>query len=172
MTAKNGADLNFDGWPVPDEYLVEIGRLALLWARLETYLATTIAVLAGHGDPTDARAYVLFNHHSFEQNLQLLAKLCSHLVYSTPNLKAYPDVIAKLGVAKQERDRLINGSMAPNPGNGAIEMEVIAVEDKLTNSCQQVELADFKRAVLLLDDAQHSLYELIIAVERADRSGA
>jgi hypothetical protein len=172
MTAKNSADLNFDDWPVPNDYLVEIGRLALLWARLETYVGTTIAVLAGHGDLTDARAYILFTHHSFEQNLQLLAKLCAQLVAGTPNLKAYPQVIEKLEAAKQERDRLINGSMAPNPGNGEIEMEVIAVKEKLTTRCQKVELADFKRAVLLLDDAQHSLYELIIAVERADRSGA
>ena len=58
MTAKNFADLNFDDWPVPNDYLVEIGRLALLWARLETYIGTTIAVLAGHGDLTDARAYI------------------------------------------------------------------------------------------------------------------
>lgn len=171
MTKKALAELDFDGWPVPDEYLVEIDRLALLWARLETYVSNTIAVAAGHDDLADPRAFIVFTHQGFEDNLQLLAKLCAQQLASTPNLKAYPEVIAKLEEAKRERDRLINGSMAPNPGNGVIEMDVFSLNGQLSNSCKKVNLVDFKRAVLLIDEAQHALYELIIAIARPDRAG-
>jgi hypothetical protein len=51
-------------------------------------------------------------------------------------------------------------------------MEVLILDGQLSSSCQKVELADFKRVVLLIDQAQHALYELIIAIARPDRAGS
>src|SRR5258707_122395 len=53
------AKLNFDGWPLPDAYLLEIGRVAALWASLESFLNICIGKLCGFNDLNDPKAFIL-----------------------------------------------------------------------------------------------------------------
>ena len=47
--------LEFEGWPVPDKFLVEIGRITALWSVLETTLNLAIGQLAGFSVLTDPK---------------------------------------------------------------------------------------------------------------------
>ena len=38
MKNEHIKSLDFSGWPLPDEYLIEVGRIAALWASLEVFL--------------------------------------------------------------------------------------------------------------------------------------
>lgn len=53
---------NFDGWPLPDSYLLELGRIAALWATLESFLNLCIGKLAGFNDLNDPKAFILVTH--------------------------------------------------------------------------------------------------------------
>ena len=44
------AQLNFSDWPVPDKFLTEFGRVAALWACLESFLNICLGKLAGFND--------------------------------------------------------------------------------------------------------------------------
>ena len=51
--------LNLKSWPLPDDYLIELGRVAALWATLETFLNMCIGKLAGFNDINDAKPFIL-----------------------------------------------------------------------------------------------------------------
>jgi hypothetical protein len=59
-------NLNFAEWPLPDSYLVELGRVAALWTTLEGLLNLCISKLAGF-DMNDPKAFILTTHSSFPQ---------------------------------------------------------------------------------------------------------
>ena len=50
--------LPFEGWPLPDAYLVEIGRVTVLWSSLETFLNLSLGKLAGFADG-DPKPFIL-----------------------------------------------------------------------------------------------------------------
>lgn len=56
--------LKFDDWPLPNEYLIELGRVGALWAALEFQLNITIGKLAGF-DIYDPTGFILITHSSF-----------------------------------------------------------------------------------------------------------
>lgn len=88
--------LDFDGWPLPDPYLLEIGRVAGLWATLESFLNICIGKLAGFNDLNDPKAFILVTHSSFPQRLDILSALCEQLVPEFPSLQGYGAVIQQL----------------------------------------------------------------------------
>ena len=57
MKNEEISSLDFSGWPVPDDFLSEIGRVAVLWANLESLLNISLTKLAGFRDPLDSRAF-------------------------------------------------------------------------------------------------------------------
>jgi hypothetical protein len=161
--------MDLSGWPLPDDYLAELGRIALLWGRLENLLRNVIANLSGLENLTDPRFYVVFNQPTFEENTELLNKLCEQLLPGAPNLKRYPQIIDQLKLAKRQRDLYLGGGMSPNPGNGDIEMDVINVLGQVEEVSRKIEIADLKRVIMQIDDVQHALYNLVVGLERPDR---
>jgi hypothetical protein len=69
VTNDELAKLNFSGWQLRDDYVIEVGRVALLWAVLENFLMTCIGKLAGFDKPLDERAFILLAHSTFPQRL-------------------------------------------------------------------------------------------------------
>ncbi|MDP3000061.1 MAG: hypothetical protein Q8N47_21425 [Bryobacterales bacterium] len=75
MTNDEVRKLDFAGWPLLEEYLVEIGRVAVLWSGLEGFLGICIGKLAGFNELTDPKPFILVNHTSFPQRLDILSTL-------------------------------------------------------------------------------------------------
>src|SRR5690554_2390557 len=123
MIRYNVEKLNFSGWPVADDYLVEVGRIALVWAGLEDFLYTCVGKLASYEELSDPRILTVFSHADFDSNLALLDKLCVQLLPEHPNLGPYPEVITILRSARRTKDVYLHGKMAPNPGTGVVEIE-------------------------------------------------
>jgi len=71
--------IDFDNWPLPNEYLIELGRLSQLWATLESSLLIYIAKLAGYNNLDDLRPHILLTHTSFQQRVEILSSLCDLL---------------------------------------------------------------------------------------------
>jgi hypothetical protein len=144
MKNEELAKLNFSGWPLPDNYLVEVGRVALLWASLENFLNLCVAKLAGFDNALDERAYILLTHSSFPQRLDGFAALCDLLQGEFPDLQGYAKVVAKLKAAQKTRNRFMHYSMALDEESGRVEI---------------------KRASIEIDEAQRALYKLVLRRE-------
>jgi hypothetical protein len=114
--------LPFDGWPLPDSYLVEIGRITVLWSSLETFLNLCIGKLAGFADG-DPKPFILVNHSSFPQRLDMLGALCEHLAPDYPTLADYKAVLGALRSAQKERNKFAHHSLGPDE-TGGISMAV------------------------------------------------
>ena len=105
------AALNFDGWPLPNEYLVEIGRVMALWSSLEGLLNRCLGKVAGFNDLDDPKPFILVNHSSFPPRVDMLGALCEHLAPVFPNLSDYKKTISALRAAQGERNKFAHGGV-------------------------------------------------------------
>lgn len=86
---------------MPDEYLIELGRIAAIWSHLESCLTICFQKLTGFNDMSGPTAFIMLEHTSFPQRLDMLSSLCEHLCSSYPTLKGYQDVISSLRTAQR-----------------------------------------------------------------------
>jgi hypothetical protein len=157
--------LNFDGWPLPDAYLLEIGRVAALWATLESFLNLCIGKLAGFNNLNDPKAFILVTHSSFPQRLDILSALCEQLVQEFPNLKGYEVVVQQLRQAQKLRNDFMHYGMAENPESGQIEIAKGTARGTLKVGVEKVTIADLRRASMAIHEAQLALYKLVLHKE-------
>jgi len=156
------AKLNFDGWPLPDAYLLEIGRVAALWASLESFLNICIGKLCGFNDLNDAKAFILVTHSSFPQRLDILSALCEQLVNNFPSLKGYEAVVQRFRHAQKLRNDFMHYGMSENPDSGNIEMAKGTARGTLKVGVEKITVADLRRASMAIHEAQLDLYKLVL----------
>ncbi len=90
MTDQEAKDLTFDGWPMADGYLIELGRITALWSVLESLLGLFIGKLAGFNDDADPPAFTLVTHSSFPQRLDMLGASVSSSQSTIQGLRRLP----------------------------------------------------------------------------------
>jgi hypothetical protein len=149
--------INFSGWPIPDEYLVEIGRVAALWASLETFLNICLGKLAGFDELSDKRAFILIAHSAFPQRLDSLGALCEELQNEFPRLRDYKAVVSQLKNAQKIRNRFMHHSMSFNPDSGRFEMAMGSARGVLKTKEENVSIEDIKRAAVSINEAERAL---------------
>lgn len=159
--------LNFEGWPLPDNYLIEIGRVSALWASLETFLNTCIGKLAGFDDITDPKPFILVTHSSFPQRLDMLSALCEQLVPEHPHLADYESVISKLRAAQRRRNTYAHHGISHNPASSAFELATGSARGKLNVKVEPVKVEDIRRAIVEINEAVRALYKLVLKREIA-----
>jgi hypothetical protein len=165
MTNQEVLKLNFDAWPLPDNYLLELGRVAALWATLEGFLNLCIGKLAGFNDLNDPKAFILVTHSSFPQRLDIFSALCEQLVSEFPNLKGYDAVVRVLRQAQKLRNNFMHYGMSSNPESGQIDISVGTARGTLKIGVEKVEPADIRRASMAIHEAQLALYKLVLRRE-------
>jgi len=154
--------LNFSGWPVPDEFLSEIGRVATLWACLESLLNMCLGKLAGFDSLNDPKPFILITHSSFPQRLDMLGSLCEHLEQKFPSLADYKKVITKLKSAQGIRNRYMHHAVSFNTQTRCLEMAIGSARGKLKVKVESISLVDIKRASIEIDKAHRALYKLVL----------
>ena len=78
-----------DNFPVPDEYLLELGRITVLWGSLESSVNHAINYLSGIKPEDRWRVSVLTAHSNFKQRVDIIETLCNELQKTFPNLSMY-----------------------------------------------------------------------------------
>jgi len=154
--------LNFDGWPLPDAHLIELGRVGALWAALESFLNLCIGKLAGFNDLNDPKPFILVTHSSFPQRLDMLAALCEQLVNEFPNLTSYAAVVQQLRQAQKLRNDFMHCGMVLNSESGHVEMAKGTARGSVKVKVEKVTVADLRRASVSIDEAQRALYKLVL----------
>lgn len=157
--------LDFEGWPLPNEFLIEIGRVSVLWVALENFLGVCIGKLAGFDEILDPKPFILVTHSTFPQKLDILSALCAHLCLSYPNLKGHIDTISKLKSAQKARNKFLHNTIGPDPSTGKMQLAQGSARGKIKSSLDPVSIADIRKASIEIDEALASLYKLILRVD-------
>jgi hypothetical protein len=154
--------LPFGGWPLPDGYLTEIGRVAVLWSCLEGFLNLCLGKLAGFNEHGDPKPFILVNHSSFPQRLDMLGALCEHLVPGFPSLADYKTTISILRAAQRERNKFAHNGIGPGENAGEVVMTSGSARGSLKTNVQTITVADIRRAAIAISEAQRNLYKLVL----------
>jgi hypothetical protein len=158
--------ISLKNWPMPDSYLLELGRLSGAWAILESSLEIYLGKVSGFDDFNDPTPFILTKHSSFPQKLDMLAALCEHLLPNHPGLADYRSVVSDLRSAQTSRNRFIHNGMSLNPESGNVEMARGSARGSVKVSVEKVELADIKRASMDVHKASLRLHGLVTGQHR------
>jgi hypothetical protein len=162
MQNEEIASLNFSNWPIRDDYLTEIGRVAVLWSSLEELLNICLGKLAGFDEPLDYRLFILTTHSSFPQRLESFGALCEQLHPEHPQLAGYKQVVSKIKAAQTIRNKFMHHGLTPNPDTGMMEMAIGSARGALKTKIEAISIEDIKRASIQIHDACRALYKLVL----------
>lgn len=155
------AKLDLADWPLPEEFLAGLGRIASLWAALDFYLNVCIGKLAGFASREDSTPFILTAHASFPQKLDMLGALCERHSDQEARLKQCNEVVAALRTAQSERNRYLHNCIHWNPEDGRFVMGVGSARGKLKVGADEIDLVDLRRVAVLIDDALAKLHHLV-----------
>jgi hypothetical protein len=162
MRKQEIAALNFSGWPVPDKFLIEIGRVAALWASLESFLNVCIQKLAGFNDLNDPTPFILLAHTNFPQRLDMLGTLCEHLLPRFARLRDYKNVISALRKAQTSRNPLMHHGVFHDASTDCVRMPHGSARGTLKTATRSLSVEDIKRVSIDIDEAKRALYKLVL----------
>jgi hypothetical protein len=157
--------INFSKWPIPDEYLIELGRISALWATLDSFMNVCIGKLAGFDKLNDPQPFILLTHATFPQRINMLGALCEQLALEFHHLNGYKEVVGALNNAQKKRNKFMHNGMVFNNETHAIEMPVGSARGTLKVGIETISIADIRRAVIAIDEANTALYKLVLKRE-------
>jgi hypothetical protein len=152
-------------WPLPDEFLVELGRVTALWASLESLLNTCLGKLAGFDVLTDPTPFILVNHSSFPQRLDMLGALCEELKDSEPHLAGHKDVVSKLKSAQATRNRFSHNGISFDPASQGHFLAQGSARGKVKTTVSSITSAEIHLAAREIHLATLALYKLVLKRE-------
>lgn len=164
MTNDEVLKVKFDGWPLPDDYLIEVGRIATVWGALESALNMCLYKLAGFNEVDDPTPFILLAHTNVPQRLDMLGSSCEYLNSAYPSLKEYQPVLAALRSAQKLRNKYTHNSMVKNE-SGRIVMATGSARGTLKFATETVTLADLRRVTMAIHQAMLDLYKLVLKRE-------
>ena len=150
-----------NNWPLPNEYLLELGRIAAMWANLESSLDIAISKFTGAEGVIDMKHLILIKHYSFPQKLDMLSSLCEYLLPDYPQLKIYPDTLEDLRKAQKSRNRYLHNGMSLNEETGNVEMVIASARGKLKTAVEIVTIDVLKSIPVEINSALRSLHYLV-----------
>lgn len=153
--------VNVQNWPLPDAYLLELGRMGAMWSALESALDTYVAKIAGFNEPSDPRGFILLKHSSFPQKLDSLAALCEQLQGEFTLLQGYSAVLGKIKSAQKGRNRFAHNGLSEDEETGKIEIAEGSVRGKLKTSVTEISITDIRRVTFDIHVAILALHELV-----------
>jgi hypothetical protein len=153
---------------LPDEWLIELGRLTDAWPALEATLDLMIQKLAKFETMFDPTFRILVAHSSFPQRLDMLASLCNQLVDQFSHLNDYKAVIAKLRDVQTTRNKFTHNAIGRGYGGDENRFGMIYVSSrgKLRQEIIPIELEELKAATTKIRDAIKAVYQLVLQPER------
>ena len=161
MKKEDIEKIEFGNWPLPEKVCTELGRMQALWSSTESALLMFIGKLAGFDNLYDMRPYILLNHTTFQQKLDILGSLCDHLMKEFPSLSKYREVISKLKIAQKHRNTFTHQNVTFNLETKELEIATGSTRGKLKTNVRKIDIEEIKRAIIDIDEANAALYELV-----------
>lgn len=130
-------------WPVPDAYLLELGRLMCMWGSLEAMMVFAVSKLAGYPALTDWRAHVMMAHATFQQRADVVETLCEQLLPEYPHLANYKAVVKLVRAAQQSRNKYAHNGLIDD-GKGGVNIAWVSARGTFKATVEIVPLAELK----------------------------
>jgi len=150
-----------ENFPVPDEYLLELGRITVLWGSLESSVNHAINYLSGINPEDRWRVSVLTAHSNFKQRVDIIETLCNELQKTFPNLSMYPETIKLITKAQGMRNHYSHNGLRLNDETGKVETSSIKARGMLKTEVKPVHISDLKAVSGKIHLALLSIHELL-----------
>ncbi|MCY0389933.1 hypothetical protein OVY01_22600 [Robbsia sp. Bb-Pol-6] len=157
-TAKRG-EFNAN-WPIPDEYLLELGRMISMWGTLESGTAFAISKLAGYDSPMDPRGLTMVAHSNFQQRVDIVSSLCGQLADEFPHLKDYEKAIKMIKAAQTGRNKYAHNALSVDE-DGLVKIAFMSARGTFKTSVEVVRLSEIKEVTAKIHEAELALHNLI-----------
>ncbi|MDU8618744.1 hypothetical protein RYB67_09240 [Pseudomonas syringae] len=148
-------------WPLPDHYLLELGRIAATWAVLEGSLNLYIKKLLGINDPDDARPQIITTHMNFKQKQDAFGTLCDVLKDSHPGLKNFDAVITAMNKASKARNKYVHGSLHYDPDTATLLLSSVSARGSFKVAFIPTTVENLKDVSVLIHKASLALHNLV-----------
>ncbi|WP_461520323.1 hypothetical protein [Porticoccus sp.] len=155
--------------PVPDEYLIELGKITVMYGALEFSVDRAISKLSGYESMLDWRVSIMTSHLTFQQRLNALGALFEQVSESYPNLAGYEKVIEKIKKVQKQRNKFIH-SMYANGDKSEVGIWSLSARGSLTIKSQDVYIQEVRNVSVDIDRVRLQLEELITASESYEKS--
>jgi hypothetical protein len=146
------------GKPLPDEVLLELGRITASWAGLEKLLNDVLKKLASSDAYLESGVILPFRQASFLQRLHVFGSYCGQLALEHPYLNKYRKIQERLKTVRGLRNRFIHNELTFNRETGTIELAIGSESGPRT---EVVHVEDLRRVSMEIDAAHESLYALV-----------
>jgi hypothetical protein len=152
-----------DDWPLPAQYLTELGRITTLFASLESAVNLYISKLAGYQGVLDWRSAVVTAHANFKQRIDILETLCHELhdEGSYTHLKSYKKVLENIKQVQLKRNRYTHNALSFDGESGHVTSSSLSARGKLLPRVDRVSLEEMKELSAQVHLAMLSLHELV-----------
>lgn len=153
-------------FPLPEEYLLELGRIFALWGSLEAIVNQAIVKLSGIREESEWRISVLTAHSSFQQRLDVINTLCDQLKLEHPNLASSREAMNAAQKAQILRNHYAHNQLFPND-DGTVSSAKISARGKLKLSVTPVKVDDLSKVSADIHLALIAIHKLVTGVEYA-----
>ncbi|WP_445356232.1 hypothetical protein ACJJI5_10565 [Microbulbifer sp. EKSA008] len=155
--------------PVPDEYLIELGKITVMYGALEFSIDRAISKLAGYESMLDWRVSVMTAHLTFQQRVNALGTLFEQVSESYPNLSGYAKVIERIKGVQKQRNKFVH-SMYTNGDKSEVGIWSLSARGSLTIKSQDVYIQEVRNVSVEIDKVRVQLEKLITASESYEKS--
>ena len=146
--------IQYIGKTLPNEVLIELGRIVDAWIELDICLDRALDKLAGMDGYMDSRFAFRQAQNPFPQRLQTFGTYCSQLALEFPHLRNCRRVHERLKAAHQLRNRYLERSSVPHVDQGEAEA---CTQTPL----ERVDAEDLRRVSQEINRAHEALYALV-----------
>jgi len=151
--------------PIPDEYMVELGRVSVLYGVLENVVNIAISKLAGYSGVYDYRSAIMLAHSNFHQRVDILTTLFEQSVSEHPHLKGYEEVIRLIKKAQKGRNKFIHSSLGCDPDNGNVQLSSMSARGSLKTKVVTVYIKELIEVSAVIHEATCALHTVITGNE-------
>ena len=154
-----------DNWPLPNQYLIELGRISSLYGILENVVNIGIGKLAGYSGTYDYRSAIMLAHSNFQQRVDILATLFEQTVSEYPELEGYEKVIKLIKRAQKGRNKFMHSSLGCNPENGKVQLSSMSARGSLKTTVETVYIKELIDISAVTHEATCALHTIITGKE-------
>ena len=154
--------LNFkNDWPMPNDFMLELGRISAIWLSLENTVNLSIGKLAGYDEVYDYRAAILLAHANFKQRIEILETLFEQCSKEHKKLKHYEPIIKKIKSAQKGRNRFIHNSISFNFDSNCMEIVSLSARGTMKTTIAPVNINELKEVTAKIHESMCELHTII-----------
>ena len=145
---------------LPDDYLVEIGKISVQWSALEMIFELCSVKLSGM-DSNDERPWAIFAHMSFPQRLDAFGAMIDTLQAGYPRLQDYKAVLSLVRESQTARNKVIHARW--NYENGVATIARLTAKGKVKTSLEPITVNELREIAELIGKASIRVWKLVVA---------